>query len=317
MAKREYITRYTVVILLVSYSNNLTAGAWIPKRGNCKVSVTHAFVDKQSKKYRDERIELYRNVQDEMLILGARKIFIYKSAIEQKRALLNSELRELEEIEEISKKLLKESFYLLAFNDNQFTYAELEYGVDEQHGIGLKAGYTQQVTAATNYKKQPANQDIADISIYHKYKFSETPVWIANFESKINLNSYNKKHALNYIHLGLNIGKSTTKNKYYGFGLSLRSYLNKEISCIISLQEGIKLKYGFSLNHFTEYEHGNFKNLPYRYHFYDQLSIIKDFYFENSTIQIATVQLGYFYKGSLVNRRYATSGPIFSVRLDV
>ena len=104
-------------------------------------------------------------------------------------------------------------------------------------------------------------------------------------------------------------------------GIAARKYFRKEatnkVGYTISMLEGIELENGIMFSNYTEYERSKFTNFLYTSTVYDQISVAKEFYFDNLRMQNFTVQIGYFWKGSTADHIYTISGPIFSLWFDL
>ncbi|GAB4168649.1 MAG: hypothetical protein Tsb006_7120 [Rickettsiaceae bacterium] len=321
MVKGEYLKIIAVFVLLPL---NSYADAWLPEPGSYNVSSSYLLVDKKSQKRRSLRSKLFIAIQDEIARLGAEKGFIHNKALELERNLLNSEIKQLENIDREIKELEQASSELFAFSDDNSAYFELEYGATDFQSFGVKVGNKVDKFVDTDSKKNSVAKTGKDVSIYYKYKFYECNNVIATVRPRIYSSAYKKSSCSQYYDLSLLLGHSKARKSYstyFELGITARKYFSKYVSnnvgYVIATQEGIKFTNGFSIINFTEYEKAKFANILYRQTVYNQFSIAKEFQSDNLKPNYFTIQVGYFWKGSLVNRFYTVSGPVISLWLNL
>ena len=112
------------------------------------------------------------------------------------------------------------------------------------------------------------------------------------------------------------------KRKFTTFcevGISARQYTSKNnpVGYTLIMLDGIRFRNGIVLSNYTEYEKTKSENFLYGRTIYDQISVAKEFYFDNLKTQYFTIQMGYFWKSSMKDSLYTVSGPIFSLWLDL
>ncbi len=300
------------------------AGAWLPEVGTYNLYSSHSYIDARSRKIRNIRKEAFIDIQSDIQELGMVRDLIYKRASDLGRKLLNSELRNIEQINHDIGLLEQESSELASFSDENSSYFELEYGLAEAHSFGTKVGYKTNKFADLNSGKTSATNYGREIDIFYKYKVFENENWVATIRPKIHFSTYDRRKSLGYSDFELLIGHSRIKKNYGAYfecGITARKYygriIDNSIGYVLSMQEGIKFGRGFTLSNYTEYEKAKFVNILYRQTIYDQVSIAKEITFDSLGVNCFTAQIGYFWKGSLVNRFYTVSGPIFSVWLNL
>jgi hypothetical protein len=263
---------------------------------------------------------LFIEMQDEIFGLSRLPAQIYKKANEEGRPLLNSEQRAIEEIKQDIESLEQEASELTSFSDESLSYFELEYGAAESHSFGTKIGYKQNCFADINSGKANATKSGQEIDIFYKYKVFNNKNWIVTLRPKAHFSTFDKSESLKYIDFGLLVGKVRSKDNksYIEWGVALRNYrgglvIGNTISYVLSTQEGMYIGKGFMLTNYTEYEKAKFKNILYRRTIYEQISIAKEIIVDKPKLKCFTIQVGYFWKTSLVNRYYTLSGPTFSL----
>ncbi len=313
---------FTIVFILSTTESY--AGAWLPEVGTYNLYSSHSILDARSRKIRNIRKEAFIDMQNEIQKLSMVKALIYKRASDLRRELLNSERRNIEQIKRDIDLLEQESSELTSFSDDEASYFELEYGLADDHSFGTKLGYKTDKFADLNSGKTSATKSGREIDIFYKYKFFDEESWVATIRPKIHFSTYDKRKSLGYTDFELLIGHSRIKKNYGAYfecGITARKYygriIGNSIGYVLSIQEGIKFGKGFTVSNYTEYEKAKFVNILYRRTIYDQVSIAKELVFDRSGLNCFTAQIGYFWKGSLVDRFYTVSGPIFSVWLNL
>ena len=315
----------TGLIVFIWSATESYAGAWLPEVGTYNLYFSHSILDARSRKIRNMRKEAFIDMQNEIQKLGMVKNLIYKKASDLKRELLNSELRNIEQINRDIDLLKQESSEITSFSDENSSYFELEYGLAEDRSFGTKIGYKTDKFADLNSGDASKTRYGREIDIFYKYKFFDNESLVAIIRPKIHFSTYDKRKSLGYSDFELLIGHSRIKKNYGAYfecGIIARKYYgsiigNNSIGHVLSMQEGIKFGRGFTVSNYTEYEKAKFVNILYRRTIYDQVSIAKEITFDSLGLNCFTAQVGYFWKGSLVDRFYTVSGPIFSVWLNL
>ena len=311
-------------LIFVLSATQSYATAWLPEADTYNLYSGHSYIDARSRKIRNMRKENFINIQNDILELSKVRAMIRKEAVDRGRELLNSELRNIEQIEKDIALLEQESAELLSFSDESSSYFELEYGLADSHSLVTKLVYKTDKFADINSGKTFVTKSGQEIDIFYKYKIFDHGSWVATIRPKINFSTHNKQKSISYTDFDLLVGHSRIKKAYSTYlecGITMRKYYNRvsnhSIGYVLSVQEGIKFSNGFILSNYTEYEKAKFINILYRRTIYDQVSIAKELAFDNLRLDCLTVQVGYFWKGSLVDRFYTVSGPIFSIWLNV
>ncbi len=312
------------LIVFILCATESYGGAWLPEVGTYNLYSSHSYIDQRSRKIRNIRKEAFIDMQNEIQELSMAQALIHKRAAQKGRELLNSELRDIEEINRDIEVLEEESAELSSFSDDSSSYFELEYGLADSHSFGTKLGYKIDKFADINSGKTFATKSGQEIDIFYKYKIFDNESLVATIRPKIHFSTYDKRKSLSYSDFELLIGHSRMKKSYSTFfecSIAPRKYsgriIGNSIGYVLSLHEGIKLGKGFTISNYTEYEKAKFVNILYRRTIYDQVSIAKEITFDTLRLNCFTAQIGYFWKGSLVDRYYTISGPIFSVWLNL
>ena len=322
MAKRKYITIYRIVVAtIICIASLITyAGAGQPKPGEYKFYLSYNFVNKPSIKNRNVRAAYFIKAQNAIALLKERSKIINNTIHELNRALLNSEIRELEEIERLILELEQEAIELASFSDHNATYFEVEYGLNNLESVGGKMSYKTDIFADYRSKRQTSHMNGKDISLYYKYKFYQAGKITALIQPRIYSSMYNNKISNQYCDISLLLSYIREKKNYdviYELSMTMRNYFGRNarnnIGYVVTTQEMIKTSQGFIISNFTEYEKAKFTNMLYRSTIYNQISVAKELHLGNLRVCGPTLQVGYFWKGSLVNRLYTLSGPVVSL----
>jgi len=123
------------------------------------------------------------------------------------------------------------------------------------------------------------------------------------------------------LYAGYSKKKKNGNDIFHEFGFSIRKYFNNALGSKIgyatSVMDGMKFKNGIMLTNFTQYERTKLRNLVYSHTIYEQVSIAKEFNVNKLIKHKFTAQIGYFWKGSIVDKAFRMSGPIVSIWLSV
>lgn len=324
MVKRKYLRNiYIITILVFCNIQDVFAIVWMPDKGRYNIAITYNVADQYSQNSRDKRSKQFINIQNKIYALGMKKAQIYQKAVNEKRELLNSETHNIANIEQILKELEQQAIMLSSFSDDQFACYNIEYGVTNNDSLGTKISYKDSSFTDIGYNSEPKLKVGYDVDLYYKHKFYDNKGLTAVFQPKVNLSCYSHSTYTHYYELALAFNKSKKKRNYSTYSeiiMAARNHhnqnINKNFGYIVAISEGINFNNGISINNFTEYTKADFFNILYRYVLYDQLSVAKDFYFGKLKSQKFTMQLGYFWKTSLVKSVYSVSGPLFSLWFD-
>ena len=329
MVKRKYLgTSFTILLSIIFiYQPNSYASAWLPERGSYKYLTSFSAIDKTSKKRRDERSEIFVKIQNTIYTLDNEKNIIRQSAKNQDRELLNSEIRDIEKLDIDIQKLEEDAKTISAFSDDKMAYFEVEYGATDTQSFGLKLGYkTDKFAEISNSTSHQATKTGKNLDIFYKHKLFSSDSLIVTLQPLFHYATYSGNNYWHNVDMKLLIGYSSINKtrKYSTFcevGIAARKYFRKvatnKVGYTISMLEGIELENGIMFSNYTEYERSKFTNFLYTSTVYDQISVAKEFYFDNLRMQNFTVQIGYFWKGSTADHIYTISGPIFSLWFDL
>ncbi len=312
-----------LVVVILSATESY-AEAWFPEVGTYNFYLSHSYIDSRSRKIRNIREEAFIAMQNNIEELCLRKYLIKKNANNLDRRLLNSELREIEQINLNIKLLEQESFELSSFSDESSSYFGLEYGLAEKLSFGAVIGYKADKFADLKSGKASVTKSGQEIDIFYKFKVFDNERLVVTVRPKIHLSVDDNHNSLGYHDIKLLIGSSRIKKNYTAYleyGITARKYygriIDDSMGYVLSLQEGIKFGNGFTLSNYTEYEEAEFMKILYRQTIYEQVSIAKDVTFDSLGLNCFTAQIGYFWKRSLVDRFYTVSGPIFSLGFNL
>lgn len=324
MVQRKYLAINLIIILTTIIAPCSYASAYLPKAGNYKYFLSSAFVDKMSNKKRRQKIDLFIQAQDFIYMYRAEQESIRNNARQENRALLNSEQRNIETLDQVIKKYEKITKEIAAFNDNTTSYFEVEYGVTDQQSVGMKIDYsTSKFAEIKNNKATKTNYVGKGLDLFYKYKLFENDKFIVTLQPKLHYSTYHNNTSSS-IDMGLLFGHSQESKKYktfQEFSITLRKHFDQHIKnslgYVISMTEGAQFNNGILIINYTEYEHKNSAHWLDRAIIYEQVSIAKIFSLDTLDRQSVTAQLGYFWKGSVAKSPYAISGPIFTLWFDL
>lgn len=326
MVKRKYIKLILLISCVISiFPHIIYASAYLPEPETYKYTTSVSTIDKISRKMRKQKMELFEKIQDAVYSLGIIRDTIAKRASDEKRALYNSESRDIISINYEIEKLEKEAKILDSFSDDTMSYLEVEYGADENKSFGTKLAYnTSRFSTIDNKKTYRNTNDTKNIDVFFKYKIWQNNRYIVTARPNLHYSIYNNRYNSHILDLGIFVGRSKKKKKNTNFqeiGFSLIKHWGKwapkDLGYKISLTEGLKFNNSVMISNYTEYKKIRSKNYLYSDTVYDQISIAKDFYFGSLYNQKFTAQIGYFWKGARTNKLYIISGPIFSAWLDL
>lgn len=329
MVKRKHLSTRSIILLSVIfiYRPSSYASAWLPEPGSYKYLASFSVIDKTSQKKRDDRSKIFVQIQNAIYTLDTEKNTIRKFAENQDRELLNSEIRDIEKLDMDIQKLEEDAKTISAFSDDKMAYFEVEYGATDTQSFGLKLGYkTDKFAAINNRASHQATKTGKDLDIFYKYKLFSNDGLVVTLQPLFHYATYSGNNCWHNLDMKLLIGYSNINEtrKYTTFcemGIAARKYFRKEASNKVgytaSMLEGIEFTDGVIFSNYTEYERTKFTNFLYTSTVYDQISVAKEFYFDNLRVQNFTVQIGYFWKGSMADHLYTISGPIFSLWFDL
>ena len=114
------------------------------------------------------RKESFIDIQNNISKLSKAQAMIRKKAVDLGRELLNSELRNVEQIERDIALLERESVELSSFSDESSSYFELEYGLADSHSFGTKLVYKTDKFADINSGETSVTKSGQEIDIFYK-----------------------------------------------------------------------------------------------------------------------------------------------------
>ena len=323
MAQRKYlIFSLTIYFFIVSNLTDAYATAWLPEPGKYIISLNYNKTDKTTRKYQKQRSKFFTFIQNSMVKAGALKAEIIQEAAKQNRKLHNHELRSIEffdtKIEEGSKYTKEMS----AFEDDYYSNADVEYGISPENSFGIKLDYKESHALSKAIKKFSKRSNDKHASFYFKHKLYGYDNIIITLMPKTMFYNRNNGRGAGCFDLSLFSGVSEIRKNfstYAEFEITGHKFVDKnikdDVGYSISTQEGIKFNNGFMLSNFTEYEESGFKNKLYKRVLYEQVAIAKELCFDKMQSNCFNVQMGYFWKKSLVDDYYKISGPIISLWL--
>ncbi len=308
----------------------------MPKEGAYQINASFLYSDKKSTKHRKKRESLFKEAQNQ-IINADLTIEEIKQAASQRpagnRELYNSEQRDIENEQRKKCKLLKYSEMLSAFSDDKSAYMQIEYGLANKQSMGIKAGYkinkfitVKDIDANSNYTnryKKYTSQGV-DLDLFYKYQLYQKKNFLITIMPKLHYTAETISKDWRYLELSMFAGNSfESKNKpkkfaYVGFGM--RNYYNQNIknniAYVLYSQEGMEFKNGVRISNYTEYQMANFKNYVYRSTIYNEISIGKNINISKMNKMNFNIQVGYFWKTSVLNKNFVTSGPSLTLGCD-
>lgn len=323
MDKRKYIIIF--LLLFPHYISTSKAEAWLADTNKFKYNFSYGFLDKYSIKQQKQRREKFLLLQSIIGFLYKEKSYIYENADKQDRDLYFSEKKYLEQLDKEIQDLKREANVLSSFYQRNISSFQTEYGINDKSAFGLKIDYINykeiNKLSSSSGKKISYSQ-----SIFYKYKLYQNDTSIITTMPKITLSHYNYSNLNQIYELYLMFGhskyhKKFNVTKFFEGGVAIRKQFNKSlkknIGFVFFTQEGFQTKNNFIISNYSEYERNNYQNEIYNILFYNQLSIAKEFFLEKSREQKITIQAGYFWKNSLLNKNYKISGPIISLWFEI
>ncbi len=338
MAKRKYL----ILILscaILNYNNAANANAWLPEVGQYQYHLTYGMIDKPSRKHRNERSDYFISLQEQITDHNDLKAKIKRNALSQNGNLNAFERAAIEELTIESQDLEEEAKYLSSFSDDSMAFFDVEYGATDSQSFGVKIGYTNDVFAkiTSNYTLESPGKKTSEgksLDVFYKYQLFKNDSWSIILSPTIHHSKYTATKAGRYFDAALIVGyskeqeidekKKDKEPKYVSFqefSISARKYVRHDASknpgYVIAMLDGVRFNDGMIFTNYIEYEKAKFDNYLYNKTLYEQISVAKEFYLDNLKRKTFTVQLGYFWKGSMEDQMYTMSGPILSLWLTI
>ena len=338
MAQRKYLIILLSCVIL-NYNNAANANAWLPAAGQYQYHLTYGMIDKPSRKRRNERSDYFIALQEQITNHNDLKSQIENNALSQNRNLTAFEQTSIEELEIENKDLEEEAKYLSSFSDDSMAFFDVEYGATDSQSFGVKIGYINdkfaKISSGPNLdaigKKSSEGKSL---DVFYKYQLFKNDSWSIILSPKVHYSKYTATKAGCYFDAALIVGyskeqevdkkKKDQEPKYVAFqefGISARKYARHDASknpgYVITMLDGVRFNDGVIFTNYIEYEKAKFDNYLYNRTLYEQISVAKEFYLDNLKQKTFTIQLGYFWKGSVENQIYTMSGPILSLWLTI
>jgi hypothetical protein len=300
-----------LLLLITFYFTNSFAGAWLPNEGEYKFSSSLLLIDSRTKKLQNKKSEIMLDVYRAL------------NAIYTSNQLQNPE-QTLEELQALRDDL--DGLY-----DQFLVNSELEYAVSPSQSFGLKGSFSEE--KILNYKyNHRTSQDhnfkrtiARELGFYYKHSLYKNDRWQVSIVPEF---SYRKRAMLDKTRI-INIGSYIGYNKILKSGKKSVSELGFVIGKIfndgykdtifrkISFFEGVELLKSLFLNNYFEYSFANNGNIVYNNTIYEQVGISKEFAISKNEQQKFTMQIGYYWKKSLVSSSFMVSGPVFSLWMNL
>lgn len=294
------------------------ANPWLPSHEETVVYIGGAMIDKTSKERQTNVRNGYVMLKENIRVLEEDKATILLQAKNEDRALRNSEIHQLESINLNIEKMWQDLEVLGSINDHHFGYIYLEQSIADKQSIGLKMNH--EVNRNFNDNNLMRNNIFA---ISHKYQFLNYQNIVASFISKLQYSNDKSAYHSRYIDFTLAVGHSKEtkrKKKYNSFAFSVRKFLNnyasKDTGIHLTINHGFEIAKNYFIDNYAEYEYIKGQRI-YSSSVYLQSSIVKQITRTNAKLTNFSVQLGYFWKKSLIYKNHQLSGPFISLWLAV
>lgn len=329
-----------VFLFIIFFSVPIYAfSAWLVEPGRYKYSFSKSAIDNNSYYAKQKRITKYRNIQKKIKYLEKKEIEL-KSTKEKliKNLLRKSKIADSQTNFKIKKtrnnydriiianqqkkELLKKVLLQLkSFQDHALSTISLEYGVNENTTIGIKALYKENQFINSEFTKYSSNSQSAEI--YFRYKIFQNQNYILSLQPQISVIKDNDDEEI-FQEALLLAGYSEKKKSVELFtqaalGLSIchSASCHNKSNYSFAVSEGIKTFKGIMVVNFTKYTLRKNYGFAYRKTLYEQLSIAKEFKLKDAPKGNFNIQLGYFLEKSLKYKLYKISGMIFSVWFEL
>jgi hypothetical protein len=300
------------------YCPQIYANPWLTPPGKTTVYIGGAVIDKTSKEQQTNIRNGYVMLKENIRVLEENKASILLQAKDENRPLLNSEIHQLESINLNIEKMWQDVEVLGAINDHHFGYIYLEQNIAENQSIGFKMNHDVSRNFDNNHL---SHNNIFAIS--HKYQFLNYQNIVASFISKLQYSSDKLAYHSRYIDFAIAIGHSKEtkhKKKYNSFAFSVRKFLHpkarKDIGIHFTINQGFEIAKNYFIDNYAEYEYIKGQRI-YSSSVYLQSSLVRHFERSDAKLTDFSVQLGYFYKKSLIYKNHQLSGPFISLWLAV
>jgi|GEM_PF-3444971 len=292
---------YLILLVIILDINTADASAWLLEQGRYKYIIGGNKINKISKNEKKQREETVLYVEERLVHLRR-----YLEEIKNQPNLQAKILRQI-------KKLERQKVELLSYQDEEFISSYIEYGITDNHNVGL--GFLYKKDKFLNKKNTSL-----DASIYYKFKLFEDKDFVVSTQPKILI--ADNKSFIGEVSLLMgnakNIRSVTIFNQnVFSLGYSINNTDSKKMYYSFSTCEGIKFKNGIMLTSFTKYHTRQNYGFVYDNSVYEQLGIAKIINLNEEDKNSLTAQIGYFWDRSLSNKKYRISGVSFSAWMDV
>lgn len=308
----------TLLCGILIYCPQIYATPWLAPPGKTMVYIGGAVIDQTSKEQQTNVRNGYVMLKENIRTLEENKASILLQAKDENRPLRNSEIHQLESINLNIEKMWQDVEVLGAINDHHFGYVYLEQNIAPHQSIGLKINHEVNRNFENNHLSR---NNIFTIS--HKYQFLNYQNIVASFISKLQYSSDKLAYHSRYIDFAMAIGHSKEtkhKKKYHSVAFSVRKFLHnqasKDIGIHFTINQGFEIAKNYFIDNYAEYEYIKGQRI-YSSSVYLQSSLVRRVTRSDAKLTDFSVQLGYFYKKSLIYKNHQLSGPFVSLWLAV
>ena len=303
---------------ILIYYPQIYANPWLPPPSETMIYIGGSSIDKASKERQTNVRNGYFMLKENIRALEEDKASILLQAKDENRPLRNSEIHQLESINLDIEKMWQDVEVLAAINDHHFGYIYFEQNIADKQSIGLKINHE----ANRNFDDNNLTRNNI-FALSHKYQFLNYQNIVASFISKLQYSSDKLSYHSRYIDFTLAIGHSKEtklKKKYNSFALSVRKFINhqayKDTGIHFTINQGFEIAKNYFIDNYAEYEYIKGQRI-YSSSIYLQSSIVKHITSTNTKFINYSLQLGYFWKKSLIYKNHQLSGPFISLWLAV
>lgn len=311
-------------VIFISYPNYALATAWLPQEDHWQINISYSVTDHASLTNIKERQKALELLRIKMHALENKKQQLRSKAAAENRQIFSSEQHHIHNYEEQISALKKQETELSSFRDKSVSSFSIEHSPIANHSIGLGLLHLHNYQQWTH--KNHTQDSSSAISVFYKYQLWKNDFFAFSFMPAISFGKYDKdqrykNYDLNFAFGGLQT-QSENSSIYAEAAATLRRYdhpyISKDIGYIFSLQHGINWHaYDISLYNFSSWEIAKANNSVYKNIAYTQISVAKSTTLSNIERLKFNLQIGYFYKYSMLKKKYAISGPIIGLSLNV
>lgn len=296
---------FIAVIITLTTIQNAYSEAWIVEPGKYKYTASLMAIDK----YSHRKKKLYRQ-QEQDLLQQEYDLMQEKDSL----GAANPNSKEMIQINEELAVINARKERITRIKDHSNSKLEIEYGLKEANSVGAVIGYD-----VSKFNQQCNRGNSAEI--YLKHSLWQNGEYVITMIPRFSFLNYNMYYNKTLIGNGLFVGRSTFKedkgSSYREVGLNIAKTINKtpykDTHITFSFQEGYKHPSGISIANYVEFDYVRNKKQDSEFNFFEQISVAKTFNIANFGENDLTLQLGYFWKGSLKDDFSTISGPTISL----